>query len=319
VNLEIPAGTSTRDIVERLEQAGLIRNATVFWYALKVQNEGAQFKAGDYALQIGMSRNELIERLNKGESASGDSQKLTIPEGTTTKQLLAKLETKLGLDRQRFLSAADEIVAQARSESSNARYPWLAQIPNNAELIHPLEGYLFPDTYAFQVGVSEQQVIETLLAQTDKKLKQLPSDWQQQLNKLGLTVHQMFIIASIIEREVIVPEERPIVAGVLYNRLQKNMPMQSCATVQYLLPNQKKRLLYADLEIQSPYNTYLNSGFPPGPIANPGLAAMKAALYPAETPYLFFVTRNDGSSGHYFAKTYAEHNQNISRSRAYTN
>lgn len=319
VSFTIPSGATTSDIANILHEKGLIRNAAVFRYYLRAINEGDRFKAGDYTLQIGLDRREIIERLNGGRVATGESIRLTIPEGMTIRQMKERLHSKLGMDSDRFDAAAEAIVNRARTNPDASTYKWLAQIPQNSDLIHPLEGYLFPDTYEFSPDVTEQELIERLLEQTDTKLKQLPAGWEQRMADLGISLHQMLVIASIIEREVVVPEERPIVSGVLYNRLRKNMPMQSCATVQYLLPNQKKRLLYADLEIDSPYNTYKVKGFPPGPIANPGLAAMKAALYPENTDYLFFVTRNDGTSGHYFAKTYAEHNQNISRSRAFQN
>jgi UPF0755 protein len=307
VQLQVPAGAGTREIAALLEREGLVRNGDLFWYALLWRGEGQRFKAGDYTLRIGMAHAELIRTLNGGGKSAGASFRLTVPEGMTVKQLQARLQTEYGYSEA-------ELTDALRPERY-PQYPWLSEIPADEALLHPLEGYLFPDTYEFKRAASAQTVIATLLAQLEVRLRQLPADWRSGLEKQGVTFHQMLTIASLVEREVVVPEERELVAGVIYNRLAKKMPLQIDATVQYLLPAQKERLLYKDLEIDSPYNTYRNGGLPPGPIANPGLAAIRAALTPAKTDYYFYVTRKDGTPGHWFAKTYEEHLRNIAKSK----
>ena len=309
VKVTIPKGAGTKQIAELLETNGLVRDGTLFYYRMLLLNEGAAFKAGDYLMRPGMSAGELIALLNGGGKSQVASFKLTVPEGMTVRQLADRLQTQQGISGEQFLA---EAVAVATSGSS---YDWIKQLPDIEILKYPLEGYLFPDTYMFREDVTARQMIERMLQQTDDKLKQLPAGWEQQLDKLGVNVHEMLTIASLIEREVVVPAERAVVSGVIYNRLRKGMPLQIDATVQYLLPAQKSRLLYKDLEIESAYNTYRNNGLPPGPIANPGLAAMEAACFPAATDYLFYVTRKDGTPGHWFAKTFAEHKRNIARSK----
>ncbi|MFS0839812.1 endolytic transglycosylase MltG [Paenibacillus sp. 1P03SA] len=191
----------------------------------------------------------------------------------------------------------------------------LAGIPADAKLKHKLEGYLFPDTYDIPKDATEQKLITLMVDQLDKRLQNLPADWKDKLKASGLTFHQMMTIASLIEREVVVDEERPLVASVIYNRLKIKQPLQIDATVQYALGKQKERLLESDLKIESPYNTYKNPGLPPGPIASPSLASIKAALYPAESKYFYYVTKKDGSQGHLFGETYAQHLANIEKSK----
>jgi UPF0755 protein len=309
VNVTIPKGAGTKQIAQLLEQAGLVRDDTLFYYRLLLSNEGGRFKAGDYVLRPGMGADELIAALNGGGRSQVASFKVTVPEGMTVRQLADRLENQHGISGEQFLAEAEAVSA------SGDAYSWLKPLAAKESLEYPLEGYLFPATYMFRADATARQMIERMLEQTDKKLEQLPNGWQKQLDKLGVSVHEMLTVASLVEREVVVAGERAVVAGVIYNRLRLDMPLQIDATVQYLLPQQKERLLYKDLEIESAYNTYRNKGLPPGPIANPGLAAMEAACFPATTEYLFYVTRKDGTPGHWFAKTFAEHKRNIARSK----
>jgi UPF0755 protein len=246
---------------------------------------------------------DMIDKLNKGDVVKEDMVRITIPEGFTIDQIAAKMSEQTTWKKETFLQLVDDPNG-FKSETT-------ATIPDSKNLRHRLEGYLFPETYEFKKGSTEQEFIERSLQQLDKKLATLPPDWKDKLKERGLTVHQMLTIASLIEREVVVDDERALVSGVIVNRLKMNMPLQIDATVQYLFDKSKDRLLEEDLQIQSPYNTYLNTGLPPGPIASPSLASMKAAIYPEETKYVYYVTKKDGTKGHLFAETFEEHKKNI--------
>ncbi len=201
------------------------------------------------------------------------STRVTIPEGFTIKKIAARLKEK------GVLTDESEFL----------------------QLTEGLEGQLFPDTYAFAKNVTAKEIIS-----------QLRGQFQKQVKALTLT-REALIVASLIEREAETDEDRPKIAGVIYNRLKKNMRLQIDATVQYALPEHKGRLLFADLKVNSPYNTYLHAGLPPGPICSPGLPSLKAALAPETNDYLFYVQGE--AKGHVFAKTFAEHRANIARVR----
>lgn len=307
ITFNFAKGMTTAELAAQLEQQGIIKNAQVFGYYLRWKGEGASFQAGDYALTPGMSVAELIDLFNRGTVIEQKMKRITIPEGFTVKQIAARLEEKGIVKAKEFLNAANVKTDEFKLEH-------LTDIPVRNEIEYRMEGYLFPSTYDFKEGTTADQVVERLLQEMDAKLATLPADWKDQMKKLELNMHQMLTIASLIEREVVVDEERPIVAGIVYNRIHANMPLQFCSTVQFLLKEQKERLLYSDLKVDSAYNTYKNAGLPPGPIANPGLESIVATLYPKQTDYLYFVTKEDGTSSHYFGRTYAEHQANIKKS-----
>src|SRR5690606_27693089 len=177
-------------------------------------------------------------------------------------------------------------------------------------LVYKLEGYLFPETYELPADSTANDIMFRLVRELGDKLARLPEGWETRLQETGRSFHELLTVGSRLERD----EERPIVASVIYNRLAKKMNLEIDATVQYALGEHKERLLHEDLKVDSPYNTYLHAGLPPGPIASPGLKSIEAALYPAETKYLFYVTKKDGSGGHLFAETYNGHLRNIERS-----
>jgi UPF0755 protein len=193
--------------------------------------------------------------------------------------------------------------------------PIAEEIPAEANLRHHLEGYLFPATYELpKKDLTAKGIAETMLKETEKRLAEIP-DWESQLEARGVTFHELMTIASLVEREVVADQERALVAGVIYNRLDEDMRLEIDATVQYLLDKPKERLLYADLEVESPYNTYRQKGLPPGPISSPSLESIQAALNPEKSDYLFYVTKKDGTQEHLFAKTYKEHLKNIEASK----
>jgi len=307
VRVKIAPGAGSNSISQQLEDKGLIRNSTIFVGYLKWNDIGTKFKAGEYAMKPGMTIEEIIDKLNKGEIVKEETLKLTVPEGFTIPQIAERMATTPGWSADKFLEIA---------ESSTTKYIADAyrKIPDNKDIRHHLEGYLFPETYEFKKGTTEQDVIERMLQQLDKKLNSLPNGWEKQLTKLNISFHDMMTIASLIEREVAVEKERALVSGVIYNRLAEKMPLQIDATVQYLFDKPKERLLEKDLQIDSPYNTYKVPGLPPGPIGAPSINSIKAALYPEDTKFKFYVTKKDGSKEHLFAETFAGHQKNIAES-----
>lgn len=304
VRVTVDRGMRAQQVAELLERHGLIRDAWLFAAWLKWTGEGSRFQAGIYEFVPGTSREEIVRKLNAGETVAPATYRFTIPEGFTIRQMADRLDKAGAVGRDEFLKAA-------RDPSRFSEFGWVRAIPADAGIVEPLEGYLFPDTYEMRTGSTAEDIIRRMLAELDRKLGNLPEDWMETLEERGLTLHELLTIASLIEREVAVDEERPIVSSIIANRLKKGMPLQIDATIQYVLDEPKERLLEEDLRVDSPYNTYQNKGLPPGPIAAPGLKSIEAALYPAETDYLYYVTKKDGSGEHLFASTLNQHNKNI--------
>ncbi|MBP3961345.1 endolytic transglycosylase MltG [Paenibacillus sp. DLE-14] len=307
VQVELKKGTSPFGFAEVLEDQGVIRNAFIFKYYLRYKNEGPRFQAGVYELSPGMDKDAIIAKLNAGETLKEETMRFTIPEGFTVEQIAETLDKAGYAKKADFMALADK--DQVWSDVDAVK-----KIPKNPDLRHRLEGYLFPDTYELVKASKPEEIIKRLLQELDHKLDTLPENWEDSLATNNVDFHGMMTIASLVEREVVVDAERPIVAGIIYNRLKKGMPLQIDATVQYLLDKQKERLLIDDLQVDSPYNTYKVDGLPPGPIASPSLKSIEAALFPKETEYYFYVTKKDGSHEHLFAETLKEHNRNIEKS-----
>lgn len=290
ITVNIPIGTSTEKIGVILMDAGIISDESVFVMKSKIDNYDGRFKAGDYSLSPSMSMDEIMALLLKGKD---DTLRFTIPEGYDIKKTTAVLTKDNLIDTEAF-----------RKEISSGKfdYRFLSSAPSGE---NRLEGYLFPDTYEVFTNASEHDIINKMLSQFDKVFT---DKYYARAEELGMSINEVITLASIIEREAATEADRPIIAGVFYNRIAKEMPLQSCATVQYILGDQKAVLSIADTKIESPYNTYLNNGLPPGPICSPGLASIKAALWPTKSNYLYFLAKGDGS--HVFAETYAEHLKN---------
>lgn len=289
LRVTVESGSTAKEIAAKLREVGIVRNPAAFVLAARWYGKTGALKAGTYELAPSMTMREIILKLSAGQVVN-TAVRVTIPEGTTLPQIGRIFEQHGLFTQAEFLSAA---------ESISLPYEYLAHIPGNT--LRRLEGYLFPDTYEFSPGTTPELVIRTMLARFDAVVTPLfaVSPKRQQFN-----LHQIVTMASIVEREAVKAKERPRIAGVFYNRLRRGMLLQSCATVQFVIGRTGK-LYYVDLEVESPYNTYIHAGLPPGPIASPGLASLKAALTPEDTPYFFFVARGDGS--HIFSRTYAEH------------
>lgn len=307
VVFEIKSGSGTSQIADQLEQEGLIRSGLAFKGYLKWKKQGSSFMAGTYSMNPGVSYDEIISKLNSGEVVPEEMVKFTIPEGYTVLQMADKLSAEGVVDREEFIKLAND--------PSSFDVDIIKDIPVDEELRYVLEGYLFPETYELKKGSSTHDVMQRMLEEFQTKINTIP-DLDSKLKVRNLSLHELLTIASLVEREVVVDEERALVAGVIDNRIKQDMKLEIDATVQYLLDKPKARLLFKDLKVKSPYNSYLNKGLPPGPIASPSLESIEAALAPEASDYLFYVTKKDGSSGHLFAKTYKEHQQNIAKSKA---
>ncbi len=284
VSVVIEEGDSASQIASKLADGKVITSATIFRFLSWIQGREDDFKAGSYLFYPGMHYGEVFAMLEAGPN---NIVRVTIPEGLTVEQTASRLAQVMAFSEEDFMAAAE-----------SGDYG-VEIIP--AENQTNLEGILFPKTYDFQTDTPARQVIEVLLRQFDAETASL--DWGR-AQELGLTPYQVVIAASIIEREVVLAEERPLVAAVIFNRLRANMLLQMCATVQYALPEWKDVLTYEDLETPSPYNTYLHKGLPPAPICSPGLASIQAVLNPAQVDYLYYVATGDG--GHFFTSDYDE-------------
>ena len=290
VTVEIPEGSGTASIARILADAGVIDNASYFRLRARYEGIDQDLKPGVYELMTGMPYADVVERLKKGIPI--EYSEVTIPEGLTVRQVAVRLEAEAGIPAAEFLR-----IATTEAGSFAGERPYLADVKNGT-----LEGYLFPKRYRIVKGSTARDVVELMLKQFDTEMAQIDLAFATSKN---LTKHDVVIIASMVEREAQVAAERPLVSSVIYNRLKQGMLLQIDATVKYLLPEGTTHVLYADLEIDSPYNTYKYAGLPIGPIASPGLDALKAAAAPADTNYLYYVlTGEDGS--HTFTETYAE-------------
>ncbi|MBS4540032.1 endolytic transglycosylase MltG [Clostridium sp. D2Q-11] len=293
VEVEIPSGSSTSKIASLLEENKLIRNTNVFRVVSKLKGTDGKLKAGFYNLNTGMSPGEILDELVEG-GRSGKTIKFTIPEGYTIEEMADKLSKEEIINRETFINLTNNI------DKFSEDYEFLNEIPEG----NNMEGYLFPETYEVYADSSEEEIIR-------KMLDQFNSVYVEKLKgkkfKQGLNINQLITLASIVERESMVDEERSKVAEVFYNRLEIGMKLQSCATVQYILGERKPNLSIADTQIDSVYNTYLNTGLPPAPIATPGLEAIEATINPEEHDFLYFVLKDDGSSTHTFSTNYSDH------------
>lgn len=285
--VHISPGMYARDVAELLASEGIVRDQYLFTLMLRLTRTDSQLQAGYYLLNPTMDAIEVIEQIRKGRSVT---TQVTIPEGFELRQIASLLASHDLVDQERFLT-----LAQDASLVYGETLP--LQLP-----IATLEGYLFPDTYRFVKGQSEEEIIRQMVA---RFLQVVPGAVEEQLADNDFTLHELVTLASIVEREIMVDRERAKVAAVYLNRLAINMPLQADPTVRYVMTEDRSRVLYRDLEIESPYNTYRNRGLPPGPIASPGLASILAVLNPAEVDYLFFVSRRDGT--HVFTRTFNEH------------
>jgi UPF0755 protein len=288
----IPRGASFANAADSLSKAHLVGWPRIFRLYARATGGDRNIKPGTYLLKHGTPWKDIISALNGGH---GLVNTITIPEGYSIAQITPLLARTLKV-------SADSVTAAVRDTALLARL----DVPTPT-----LEGYLFPDTYAFPVGTTARQAVSEMVYDLERRWK---PEWDSSASNLKINRNDLVTMASIVEREARLPEERPVIAAVYYNRLQKGMLLQADPTVQYALGHHVGRVLYKDLTTDSPYNTYAHKGLPPGPIASPGVASLAAAANPASVPYLYFVAGRDGH--HEFRTTLEEHTSAIRQVRA---
>jgi UPF0755 protein len=292
VSVTIPQGSNGVKIATILEDKHVVKNAFMFKLKLKQDGAGADFKPGKYDMTTGMEYEDILKQLRQGPPITYVD--ITIPEGWTAKKISDRLAAVTGVDSNNYLQLVT-------SGNALVQYPFMAA---SKAPTRNLEGYLYPQTYRIEKkDISAGDFLNMQLQEFQKRTEGLP--WTN-AQGLGRTPYEIIIIASLIERESMVPDERPLVASVVYNRLRIGMRLQIDATVQYALPVWKDRLTLQDLAVESPYNTYKILGLPPGPICNPSLSSIEAALSPATTDNVYYVLSGDNSGRHVFTKTYDE-------------
>lgn len=286
--VEIEKNETGTDIGTRLAEAGLIRSVWAFKAALALTGTNNKLQVGYYHIPDNITMNELIGVLQKGNVMSIT---VTIPEGFTIKQIAERLQQEGVVNAGAFLEEAKTFVP----------YTYMYG-PRPVE--YKAEGFLFPSTYEIPVNATPKEI---LIMMTTEMNTQLTPAMRERITAKGMTIHNFITLASLVEREAYLDEDRPLIAAVFEKRLAIGMPLQSCASIEYLLGTRKAVLSLADVQVDSPYNTYLNVGLPPGAIANPGVKSMEAVLNAPETQDLFFVADTKGK--HIFSKTYEEHLQ----------
>ena len=272
VRVTIPVGASMKVAADSLDRAGVIGSPRLFRLYAKLRGSDRAVKAGTYVLRPDASWEAMLGSLREGR---GLVNTVLIPEGFTLAQIQEQLVAKLGVPADSVMAAAIDTAHLRRLD-----------LPTPT-----VEGYLFPDTYFFPPGTSARTAVATMVRRFEQRWR---AEWDARLDSLAITRHDVMTLASIVEREARLAEERPVIAAVYWNRLRKGMLLQADPTVQYALPQYQSRLLNRHLDVKSPYNTYRNKGLPPGPIASPGVASIQATLYPTAVPFLYFVAYPDG-------------------------
>ncbi len=304
LNLEITKfsikeGEGVNQISYHLKQQGIIRSSFVFETYAYLKGIEGDFKASNYILPHVVNIKRLTEILTTGQTA--EEWKLTIPEGWTINDIAFKLENLGKFQTEELFTATGFNQPKNKISFDISDYDFLIDLPKEATL----EGYLFPDTYHYFAYATIDDVIRKMLNNFDKKLT---AQMRQDIKQQHKTIFEIITMASIIEREVKTDKDRPIVAGIFWRRLAMNMPLQADSTINYITRKKTPAVSSADLKLDSPYNTYKHRGLPPGPISNPGIESIKAAIYPIDTDYLYFLTDNSGNV--HYARTFEEHVRN---------
>ncbi len=295
-NVEIAQGSSLFDVADTLKKEKVISKKMKFIAEVIISGNRGNLKFGDFNFKDGMSYGDVVETLVK-EGAKKETVRLTIPEGYSVENIIKKMTDEGIGDRESIEKALN----------ADYDYGFLKKIPEKEGIKYKLQGFLFPSTYEFYKDVSPEEVIDEMLKTFEKEYSSVSGSTDN--------IYDIITTASIIEREAKLDSERAAISGVIKNRLDKGMKLQMCATVLYAITDgiyDKQKVYYKDLEIKSPYNTYMYEGLPAGPISNPGIKSIKAALNPEKHDYLYYHTdeeKNDGS--HIFTKTYEEHEQTL--------
>ena len=284
VIVKIPSGTTFSQVTDSLFEKGLIKTKIIFQLLGVVSGKDQKIRSGLYKIPPDFSSWQILTYLTEGKNIT---IKVTIPEGVTSDEIASILHKNIEIDSAKFMDLVN-----------NKQFAQSLGIEANS-----LEGYLLPETYYFDWEMAERDLLKFFVGRTLKLFDQ--DSVQHRLDELDMGINEIITLASIIEGEVLVDSERVIVSSVYHNRLNRGWRLQADPTIQYIIPGKPRRLTYRDLDIDSPYNTYKYAGLPPGPINNPGKKSIFAALYPADTKYLYFVATGDG--GHRFSRTNEEH------------
>jgi UPF0755 protein len=286
--VEVVKGDTLSSVAERLEQAGVIENALMFKLEARLGgHEDTEIKTGEYTFKRGEDSDNILAKLTAGAAAPVVT--ITVPEGLDLAQTAQQVARQSDVSSARFEEAA---------RRTDYGYGFLED-----RAIKSTEGFLFPKQYEFERGTTARQMVTRMLEQYLLETQTL--DISGAKERLDLTEYELVTVASLIEKEASNPEERPVVASVIYNRIRKDMPLQIDASVLYALDRPKEELSLADLKVDSPYNTYENAGLPPGPICSPSRQSLEAAINPAETDYLYYVLKSNGEE-HFFTSNYNE-------------
>jgi len=279
----IATGMNSSEIAKRLETERLIKSQSAFLALIKITSAENQLQAGKYKLSPQFSSFKILRKLMRGEVLT---KRLVIPEGFTVSQIAKKWE-------EEGLGKAEDFQREVKNKVIMNKYGIRAP---------SLEGYLFPATYEVNDGISAKAFVERMVCEFYRRFS---PELRHDAVLLNFSLHESVTLASIIEKEAQVAKERPIISAVFHNRLRRNWRLEADPTVLYALGNPERKLTRADLKFESPYNTYVKKGLPPGPICNPGLASLIASLQPVKTPYMYFVAAGDGT--HSFSRTLKEH------------
>jgi len=302
---EVKKGESVFEIAKHLEEAGLIKNKYSFVFFTILRGKEKELKAGRYILSPSMTLQEILDILSKGKTPM---VKITILEGWNLKEIAQYLEEQGLCQKEEFFEivgwpgvdySKEKTLPQPQDFSN--KFPFLKDKPKNVSL----EGYLFPDTYFVEKTATCQEIIEMFLKNFSKKLT---PDLQEEIKRQKKTIFEIVTMASLLEKEVKTQEDKEIVAGILYKRQKAGMPLQVDATITYITGRKTTKITFEELQIDSPYNTYKYLGLPLGPISNPGMESILAAIYPKQSSYWYYLSTPDGKT--IFSKTLSEHNQN---------
>ena len=286
IYLKVRPGADARSIARDLEEKGVIGNRYKFFWFAKWKGEANNFKTGTYAFHGNMDFQEILSELTRGGTSI---VRFTIPEGFGVKEIAERLSKEGLVDQKEFLKRAENFAPYSyMKKRRNVRYA--------------AEGFLFPDTYTVEPDITVEEIMRMMAQDLDERLTE---ELRERAEEQKLSIYELITLASLVEKEAQYDEDRPIIAQVFFKRLEIGMPLQTDASLQYLMDEPKEDVLIEDTKIDSPYNTYQHEGLPPGPIANPGMASIEAVLYPADTDYLYFVADREGHN--HYSSSYDRH------------
>jgi UPF0755 protein len=284
----VKKGEGVKEVAINLERQGLIKSDFLFLFYTLIQRVAGKLQAGEYLLSPSMNIPQITRKIVSGEVIK---IKVTFPEGFS----LAEIEERL---MQNGFNIKSKIKSQ-KAKIYKEEFKFLVELPEETNL----QGYLFTDTYQFSYQATPEEIVRKMLSNFDKKLA---TDLREEIQKQGKTIFEVVTIASLIEKEVQTPEDKELVSGILWKRLEKGMPLQVDATITYITGKKTTKVPFEDLQVDSPYNTYKYKGLPSGPICNPGLDSIKGAIYPKDSPYWYYLSTPEGKT--IFSETLTKHN-----------